>query len=50
MKKQIFTREEVLELIIEAFGDGMATNGDDYDREFFVADDYLLKFDKENNK
>ena len=50
MKKQTFTREEVLDLIITAFRDCVDTGGDDYAKEFFVADDYLLKLDKENDK
>lgn len=46
MKKETFTRKEVLDLIVEAFYDGVNTGGDDYAGEFFIADDYLLKFDK----
>ena len=47
MKKETFTREEVLDLIAEAFWDGVRTDNDDYAGEFFIANDYLLKFDKE---
>lgn len=50
MKRETFTREEVLKLIDEAFWDGVYTDNDEEAGEFFIADDYLLKFDKENDK
>lgn len=47
MKKQNFTRNEVLDLINEAYWDGVKTDNDDYAGEFFIADDYLKEFDNE---
>ena len=46
IKRETFSRKEVIELIAQAFWDGVATEDDEMAGEFFIADEYLEKFDK----
>ena len=50
MKKQNFTRKEVIRLLDKVYWDGVETENDSFAGEFFIVDDYFKEFDNEEKK
>lgn len=49
-EERLYTREEVLEAIREAFYDGLEQGGEDYGGDCFIAENYLPEEKEEERK